>query len=34
MASKEINYNFKSKNFLILGGSGLIGKKITQKLIK
>ena len=33
MANTEINYNFKSKNFLILGGSGLIGKKITQKLL-
>ena len=34
MANTEISYNFKSKNFLILGGSGLIGKKVIQKLLK
>lgn len=34
MANKEINYNFKTKNFLILGGSGLIGSALIKKLIK
>ena len=32
MANKEIEYNFKSKNFLILGGSGLIGSALIKKL--
>lgn len=34
MANTELSYNFKSKNFLILGGSGLIGRKVTQKILK
>ena len=34
MANTELIYNFKSKNFLILGGSGLIGRKVTQKILK
>ena len=34
MANKEIIYNFKSKNFLILGGSGLIGRALIKNLVK
>lgn len=33
MANQELKYNFKDKNLLILGGSGLIGKSLLTKLI-
>ena len=34
MANKDLTYNFKNKNVLVLGGSGLVGKSVISNLIK